>query len=182
MVPRSGCPLCMELKPSGGAVADAALLPLASGVISWSRRNALRFPALEDCTTPPTSDSSTNTITCLKSSTPCPKGRSWPHLRKAYEHQFLNRIVRIRRRLGLPTPEPPAKRWYRTSDTALFLGVSTKSVLRWTATGFLRCERAGDRAHRYYAHEELLRVQRRLEDMKPVPDLPTDSMCLESGR
>jgi hypothetical protein len=34
----------------------------------------------------------------------------WPHLRKAYEHQFLNRIVRIRRRLGLPTPEPPAKR------------------------------------------------------------------------
>jgi hypothetical protein len=30
----------------------------------------------------------------------------WPHIRKAYEHQFLNRIVRIRRRLGLPTPEP----------------------------------------------------------------------------
>jgi hypothetical protein len=87
----------------------------------------------------------------------------WPHLRKAYEHQFLNRIVRIRRRLGLPTPEPPAKRWYRASDAALFLGVSTKSVLRWTATGFLRCERAGDRAHRYYAHEELLRVQHRLK-------------------
>jgi hypothetical protein len=40
----------------------------------------------------------------------------WPHLRAAYEHQFLNRIVRIRRRLGLPTPEPPARRWYRASD------------------------------------------------------------------
>ena len=92
-----------------------------------------------------------------------PNRALWPHLRKAYEHQFLNRIVRIRRRLGLPTPEPPAKRWYRTSDAALFLGVSTKSVLRWTATGFLRCERAGDRAHRYYAHEELLRVQHRLK-------------------
>src|SRR5215467_16010133 len=26
----------------------------------------------------------------------------WPHMQKAYEHQFLNRIVRIRRRLGLP--------------------------------------------------------------------------------
>jgi hypothetical protein len=37
-------------------------------------------------------------------------------LRAAYEHQFLNRIVRIRRRLGLPTPEPPARRWYRASD------------------------------------------------------------------
>ena len=87
----------------------------------------------------------------------------WPHLRTAYEHQFLNRIVRIRRRLGLPTPEPPARRWYRASDAALFLGVSTKSVLRWTATGFVRCERAGHRAHRYYAHEELLRVRHRLK-------------------
>jgi hypothetical protein len=76
-----------------------------------------------------------------------PSRALWPHLRKAYEHQFLNRIVR----------------WYRASDAALFLGVSTKSVLRWTATGFLRCERAGDRAHRYYAHEELLRVQHRLK-------------------
>ena len=92
-----------------------------------------------------------------------PNRALWPHLRKAYEHQFLNRIARIQRRLGLPTPEPPAKRWYRASDAALFLGVSTKSVLRWTATGFLRCERAGDRAHRYYAHEELLRVQHRLK-------------------
>ena len=43
-----------------------------------------------------------------------------------------------------PTLEPPARRWYRASDAALFLGVSTKSVLRWTATGFVRCERAGD--------------------------------------
>jgi hypothetical protein len=92
-----------------------------------------------------------------------PSRKLWPHLRKAYEHQFLNRIVRIRRRLGLPTPEPLARRWYRTSDAALFLGVSTKSVLRWTASGFLRCERAGDWAHRYYALAELLRVQRRLK-------------------
>jgi hypothetical protein len=84
-------------------------------------------------------------------------------MRKAYEHQFLNRIVRIRRRLGLPTPEPPARRWYRTSDAALFLGVSTKSVLRWTASGFLRCERAGYWAHRYYAVEELVRAQGRLK-------------------
>jgi len=95
--------------------------------------------------------------------TALPNRKLWPHLRTAYEHQFLNRIVRIRRRLGLPTPEPPARRWYRASDAALFLGVSTKSVLRWAATGFVRCERAGHRAHRYYAHEELLRVRHRLK-------------------
>ena len=92
-----------------------------------------------------------------------PNRALWPHLRTAYEHQFLHRIVRIRRRLGLPTPEPPARRWYRASDAALFLGVSTKSILRWTASGFVRCERAGHRAHRYYAHEELLRVRHRLK-------------------
>ena len=91
-----------------------------------------------------------------------PKRQLWPRMRKAYEHQFLNRIVRIRRRLGLPTPEPPARRWYRTGEAALFLGVSIRSVLRWTASGFLRCERAGPWAHRYYAVEELLRVQRLL--------------------
>ena len=78
-----------------------------------------------------------------------PNRALWLHLRTDYEHQFLNRIVRIRRRPGLPTPEPPAKRWYRVRDAALFLGVSTTSVLRWTATGFLRCERPDNRAHRY---------------------------------
>ena len=92
-----------------------------------------------------------------------PTRELWPHIRKAYEHQFLNRIVRVRRRLGLPAPAPPARPWYRTGEAALFLGVSVKSVLRWTASGFLRCERASDGAHRYYAVDELLRVQRLLE-------------------
>lgn len=92
-----------------------------------------------------------------------PTRRLWPSMRRAYEHQFLNRIVRIRRRLGLPTPEPPTRRWYRTGEAALFLGVSTKSVLRWTASGFLVCERAHYSTHRYYAVEELLRVRRLLK-------------------
>src|SRR5712691_7715834 len=43
-----------------------------------------------------------------------PRRKLWPRIWKAYEHQFLNRIVRIRRRLELPTPEPPPRRWYRT--------------------------------------------------------------------
>ena len=85
-------------------------------------------------------------------------------MRKAYEHQYLNRIVRIRRRLGLPTPKPRARARYRTGEAALFLGVSTKSVLRWTASGFLRCERIDAwAAHRYYTVEELRRVQQKLK-------------------
>ena len=99
----------------------------------------------------------------LKELAALPRRKLWPRIRKAYEHQFLNRIVRIRRRLGLPTPEPPVRRWYRTGEAALFLGVSTKSVLRWTASGSLRCERVGYWAHRYYAVEELVRVQRKLK-------------------
>ena len=38
-----------------------------------------------------------------------PRRRLWPRMRKAYELQYLNRIVRIRRRLGLPTPKPRAR-------------------------------------------------------------------------
>jgi len=36
-------------------------------------------------------------------------------------------------------------------------------TFHYDLTGFLRCERAGDRAHRYYIHAELLRVQHRLK-------------------
>jgi hypothetical protein len=152
----------MALKPSGGAVADAALLPLASGVISSSRGTPCRsLPSrIGPRHTYQRLVNEYNRV--LEELNALPKRALSLHLRKAYEHQFLNRIVRIRRRLKLPTPEPPVKRWYRTSDTALFLGVSTKSVLRWKATGFLRCERWRS-AHRYYAHEELLRVQHRLK-------------------
>jgi len=50
------------------------------------------------------------------------------------------------------------------ADTAVvFLGVSTISVLRWAASGFLVCERADYSTHRYYAVEELLRVRRLLK-------------------
>lgn len=91
-----------------------------------------------------------------------PGRKLYPSLRKAYEHQFLNRIVRIRRRLRLLTPQPRDRRWYRTAEAALFLGVSTKSLVRWTNSGFIGCERASYRTHRYYALRELTRVRRLL--------------------
>jgi hypothetical protein len=89
-----------------------------------------------------------------------PRRRLPPRVYHAYESQFLNRIVRIRRRLGLWTPEPRRRRWYRASEAALIVGVSTKSLVRWANTGFIQCRRASDRTHRYYVMSELLRVRR----------------------
>jgi Helix-turn-helix domain len=91
-----------------------------------------------------------------------PRRRLPPGLRNAYDAQFLNRIVRIRRRLGLWTPQPRGRRWYRASEAALFLGVSTKSLVRWANSGFIKCRRDSYRTHRYYAMSELLRVRRLL--------------------
>ncbi len=85
------------------------------------------------------------------------------YLQRAYQRQFENRIIRIRRRLGLPTPHPRTKPWYRTTEAALYLGISAKTLLRWTACGRVRCSRAGYWAHRYYAAAELARVRRQLK-------------------
>jgi excisionase family DNA binding protein len=92
-----------------------------------------------------------------------PRRRLWPHLRKAYQRQFENRILRIRRTLHLPTLHPRAKPWYRTTEAALYLGISSKTLVRWTNQGIVRCHRAGYWAHRHYPVGELARVRRRLK-------------------
>jgi excisionase family DNA binding protein len=92
-----------------------------------------------------------------------PRRRLWPHLRKAYQRQFENRILRIRRALHLPTSQPRAKPWYRTTEAALYLGISAKTLVRWTDQGIVRCHRAGFGTHRHYAAAELARVRRRIE-------------------
>jgi hypothetical protein len=90
-----------------------------------------------------------------------PRRRLWPHLRKAYQRQFENRIIRIRRVLHLSTPRPPARRWYRTGEAALYLGISPKTLIRWSDTGAIRCVRPPYFAsQRYYAAAELARVRR----------------------
>jgi excisionase family DNA binding protein len=86
------------------------------------------------------------------------------HLRTAYQHQFENRIIRIRRALHLPTPHPPARRWYRTGEAALYLGISVKTLIRWTDNGLIRCERAPDfGSRRFYVRAELARVRRSMK-------------------
>src|SRR5207247_4897430 len=71
-----------------------------------------------------------------------PYRRTWPVVRKRLRTEFNNRLMRVRRRLGLRVPHPPARRWYRTGEAAAFVGVSTKTLLRWTARGRVACERS----------------------------------------
>ncbi len=92
-----------------------------------------------------------------------PRRRLWPHLRKAYQRQLDNRIIRIRRVLCLSTPHPRAKPWYRTTEAALYLGISAKTLVRWTDQGLVRCHRAGFGAHRHDAVAELARVRQCLD-------------------
>src|SRR2546430_423279 len=88
---------------------------------------------------------------------------TWPVVRKRLHTEFQNRLLRVRRRLGLRVPRPPAKKWYRIGEAAAFVGVSTKTLLRWTARGRVACERSpwGHRQRRY-RHRDLVRLIREL--------------------
>ena len=92
-----------------------------------------------------------------------PYRRTWRVVRKRLETEFQNRLLRVRRRLGLRVPRPPARRWYRTGAAAALVGVSSKTLLRWTAQGRVACERSpwGKRQRRY-RHRDLVRLIRAL--------------------
>ena len=90
-----------------------------------------------------------------------PRRRLIPRMRLAYQRQFENRIIRIRRRLHLPTPQPRARNRYRTGEAALYLGISAKTLIRWTDQGRVRCILPyGFGTQRHYAASELARVRR----------------------
>src|SRR5207253_5800894 len=92
-----------------------------------------------------------------------PSRRLWPVVRKRLRTEFQNRLNRVRRRLGLRVTRSPARRWYRIGEAAAFVGVSTKTLLRWTARGRVACERSpwGHR-HRRYRHRDLVRMVQEL--------------------
>src|SRR5260370_42572398 len=93
-----------------------------------------------------------------------PHRRLLPRIRLAYQRQFENRIVRIRRALHLPTPHPRARRWYRTGEAALYLGISAKTLIRWTDQGRVRCVQPwGFGPQRHYTATELACVRRRMK-------------------
>jgi hypothetical protein len=92
-----------------------------------------------------------------------PYRRTWPVVRRRLRTEFHNRLNRIRVRLGLRVPRPSARKWYRTSAAAAFIGVSSKTLLRWTARGRVPCERSpwGHRQRRY-RHRDLVAVVKAL--------------------
>jgi hypothetical protein len=94
-----------------------------------------------------------------------PARRTWPRARARLETQFRNRLTRIRRQLGLRAPEPPRRKWHRTSAAAQLLGVCTKTLLRWEQAGLIKSRRAAWwAAHRYFADADLRQLRARLKD------------------
>ena len=92
-----------------------------------------------------------------------PQRRVWPPVRKRLETEFQNRLRRVRRHLGLRVPMPRTRTWYRTGAAAAFIGVSPKTLLRWTAGGLVACERsAAGHRQRFFHRRELTRVVRGL--------------------
>ena len=98
-------------------------------------------------------------LRALKQLEGVPFRRTWPIVRKRLRSEFTNTLHRINRRLGVRVSRPPTRRWYRTGEAAAFLGVSSKTLLRWTARGRITAERSpwGKRQRRY-RHVDLVRL------------------------
>jgi hypothetical protein len=94
-----------------------------------------------------------------------PTIRTWPRMRARLETQFRNRIVRIRRQLGLRAAESPRRQWYRIAAAAAFLGVCPKTLVRWEQAGRITSRRSDFlRGHRYFRDADLRRLRAKLKD------------------
>lgn len=92
-----------------------------------------------------------------------PYRRTWRVVRKRLRTEFQNRLLRIERRLGLRVPVPAARTWYRSGAAAAFVGVSAKTLLRWTAQGLIACERSPwGHQQRRYRRSDLVRLIKEL--------------------
>jgi excisionase family DNA binding protein len=56
-------------------------------------------------------------------------------VRRRIDTLLRNQLRRVRRRLRLPAPEPPRRQWYPVSAAADFLGISGRTLLRWSKAG-----------------------------------------------
>jgi hypothetical protein len=92
-----------------------------------------------------------------------PNRHTQPRVRARLETQFRNRLLRLRRQLGLRAPEPPRRSRYRISAAARMLGVCTKTVLRWEEAGLIKSRRSWWGAHRYFRDADLRRLRARLK-------------------
>jgi len=91
-----------------------------------------------------------------------PNRQTGPRARARLETQFRNRLLRLRRQLGLRTPEPPRRTWHRISAAARLLGVCTKTLIRWEQAGLIKSRRADWwTGHRFFRDADLRRLRAR---------------------
>ncbi len=56
-------------------------------------------------------------------------------VRRRIDTLLRNQLRRVRWRLHLPEPEPRRRQWYPVSAAADFLGISGRTLLRWSKAG-----------------------------------------------
>ena len=82
---------------------------------------------------------------------PC---RPFPEVvRKRIVTRLRNQLRRVRRRLRLPEPEPRPRRWYPVSAAANFLGISSRTLLRWSAAGRIETWQTPGGHRRFHARD-----------------------------
>jgi len=79
-------------------------------------------------------------------------------VRKRIETRLRNQLRRVRRRLRLPEPEPRRRRWYAVSGAADVLGISSRTLLRWSAAGRIETWQTPG-GHRRFRASDLARLR-----------------------
>ena len=77
------------------------------------------------------------------------------------------------------TPHPRSKPWYWTSEAALYLGISSKTLIRWANRGIVRCLRVGSQ-RRYRAVEvrpqQFVALQKRAAELLGIKPTTLNEM------
>ncbi len=81
-----------------------------------------------------------------------------PRVRNRLDTQVRNALRRVRRALGLPEWEPGQRTWYSVSAAAGYLGISTRTLLRWDAVGTISSGQTPG-GHRRFHHRDLARLR-----------------------
>ena len=79
-------------------------------------------------------------------------------VRRRIETLLRNQLRRVRRRLHLPEPEPRRRRWYPVSAAADFLGISSRTLLRWSGAGQIETWQTPG-GHRRFHVRDLIRLR-----------------------
>lgn len=82
-----------------------------------------------------------------------------PRVRNRLDTQFRNALRRVRRALGLPEWEPGQQTWYSLSEAAGYLGISSRTLLRWDAAGIIIARGQTPGRHRRFHHHDLSRLR-----------------------